>query len=242
MRRAAPFDDGCVHFSFNHLTQDVLFQRVHEARLSQARLADQQHDLTHAFLRLFPSVLEQADLVVAARSAARVQLVCRRSIELSGQPHFRSTRKSWTGCATPLIFRGPRLAHWNRPCNSRWVASVQMTWSGAAASSSRTATFRASPTSETASSFTSTIAGPVWRPTHGDSSTLCAVRSCSARACHFVEKPEARLVPRGARRPRRPPGNRSTPAVPARCIARPCRRSVEPPVRTPAGRLARRWT
>ena len=59
------------------------------------------------------------------------------------------TRKSSTGCATPLILRWPRLAQSNWPRINRCVASVQTTWPGSATSSSRTATFRASPTSET---------------------------------------------------------------------------------------------
>src|SRR5205814_6793748 len=174
------FDDGRVHVPFNHLTQDVLFQRVDQARFAQARLADQQDDLAHPLLGLLHRSLSRLiswSRPVSGDSSA----VATASIELPATASL-STRKSWTGWATPLIFRGPRLAHWNRPWNSRWVASVQMTWPGAATSSSRTATFRASPTSETASSFTSTIAGPVWRPTHGDGSKLCALRSCPARA------------------------------------------------------------
>ena len=66
MRRAAPFNDRRVHFAFHHLSQDMLLQRVHQARLAQARLADQQDDLSHALLGLLPSVLQQADLLVAA--------------------------------------------------------------------------------------------------------------------------------------------------------------------------------
>ena len=67
VRRAPPLDDRRVHLPFDHLTQDVLFQRVHQARLAQTRLADQQDDLAHPLLGLLPPVLEQADLVVAAR-------------------------------------------------------------------------------------------------------------------------------------------------------------------------------
>ena len=44
----------------------MLLQRVHQARLAQARLADEQDDLTHALLGLLPALLQQADLVVAA--------------------------------------------------------------------------------------------------------------------------------------------------------------------------------
>ena len=44
----------------------MLLQRVYEPRLAQARLADEQHDLTHAFLSLFPALLQQTHLVVAA--------------------------------------------------------------------------------------------------------------------------------------------------------------------------------
>ena len=66
MRRAAPLDDGCVHFPFDHLSQDVLLHRVDQARLAQARLADQQDDLPHALLGLLPAIREQADLLIAA--------------------------------------------------------------------------------------------------------------------------------------------------------------------------------
>src|SRR5262249_9942435 len=57
---------GRVHLTFDHLSRDVLFERVHQSRLAQARLADDQDDLTHALLGLLPAVLQQADLVVAA--------------------------------------------------------------------------------------------------------------------------------------------------------------------------------
>jgi hypothetical protein len=39
VRRAAPLDDRRVHLSFDRLHQDVLLQRVHQARLPQAGLA-----------------------------------------------------------------------------------------------------------------------------------------------------------------------------------------------------------
>ncbi len=71
------------------------------------------------------------------------------------------TRKSSTGCATPLILRWPRLAQSNWPRINRCVAALHTIWPGAATSSSRIATFRASPTSETDSSPASTTAGPV---------------------------------------------------------------------------------
>ena len=66
MRRATPLDDGRVHFPFDHLPQDVLLQRVHDAGLAQARLADEQDDLAHALLGLLPAVFEQVDFVIAA--------------------------------------------------------------------------------------------------------------------------------------------------------------------------------
>ena len=66
VRRAAPLDDGRVHLSFHHLSQDVLLHRVNQARLAQARLADQQHDLPHAFAGLLPAIHQQADLLVTA--------------------------------------------------------------------------------------------------------------------------------------------------------------------------------
>jgi len=37
--------------------------RVHQPRLTQARLADEQHDLAHALLGLLPAILEQADFI-----------------------------------------------------------------------------------------------------------------------------------------------------------------------------------
>ena len=64
--RAAPLDHGCVYLTFDHLSQDVLLQRVDQARLAQSRLADEQHDLPHAFTRLIPATREQAHLLVAA--------------------------------------------------------------------------------------------------------------------------------------------------------------------------------
>ena len=67
MRRAAPLDDGCVHFPFNHLSQDVLLHRVDQARFAQARFADEQDDLPHAVPGPLPAIHEQADLLVAAR-------------------------------------------------------------------------------------------------------------------------------------------------------------------------------
>ena len=101
------------------------------------------------------------------------------------------TRKSSTGCATPLILRWPRLAQSNWPWINRWVAAVQTTWPGAATSSSRTATFRASPTSETASSPASTTAGPVWMPTHGFSSSVVFAAELLAEGLQVLEDAEA---------------------------------------------------
>src|SRR5262249_40104185 len=66
VRRAAPFDNRCVPLSLDHLPQDLLLQRIDQARLAQARLADEEHDLTHPLAGLLPAVLEKADLVVAA--------------------------------------------------------------------------------------------------------------------------------------------------------------------------------
>ena len=66
LRRAAPLDDRRVRLSFDHPPQDVLLQRMHEARLAQARLADEQDDLAHALEGLLPALLQKADLVVAA--------------------------------------------------------------------------------------------------------------------------------------------------------------------------------
>ena len=48
------------------LLSNELLHRVHEPRLAQARLADEQHDLPGALLRPLPSVLEQRDLEVAS--------------------------------------------------------------------------------------------------------------------------------------------------------------------------------
>ena len=86
---------------FDHLPQDVLLQRVHQPRLAQARLADEQDDLAHALLGLLPAVLQQADLVVAAGQRREP----RRFRDLDGargpSPSPR-TRKSSTGCGHPL--------------------------------------------------------------------------------------------------------------------------------------------
>ena len=79
VRRTTPFDDGRALCGLDAgrrrvgglarvtgLLPDMLLDRVHQPRLAQARLADEQHDLAHALLGLLPAVLEQADLVVAA--------------------------------------------------------------------------------------------------------------------------------------------------------------------------------
>ena len=80
VRRTTPFDDGRALCGLDAgrrrvggglarvtgLLQDMLLDRVHQPRLAQARLADEQHDLAHALLGLLPAVLQQADLVVAA--------------------------------------------------------------------------------------------------------------------------------------------------------------------------------
>src|ERR1700677_2766067 len=55
-RRAAPLDDGRVHLAFGQLPEDVLLQRVDQARLAQAWLADEENDLAHALLGLLPAL------------------------------------------------------------------------------------------------------------------------------------------------------------------------------------------
>ena len=67
MRRAAPLDDGGVHFTFNHLSQHVLLHRVDQARFAQAWFAAEQDDLPHAFSGPLPAIPEQAHFQVAAR-------------------------------------------------------------------------------------------------------------------------------------------------------------------------------
>src|SRR5262249_29557695 len=47
------------------LACNVLLHGVHEPRLAQSRLADDEHDLAHALQGLFPAIFEQADLVIA---------------------------------------------------------------------------------------------------------------------------------------------------------------------------------
>jgi hypothetical protein len=55
--RAPPLDDRRVHLPFDHLPQDMLLQRVHQTRFAQARLADEQYNLAHAFVCLLPTIL-----------------------------------------------------------------------------------------------------------------------------------------------------------------------------------------
>ena len=109
VRRAAPLDDGRVHFPFDHLPQDVFLHRMHQARLAQARLADEQDDLPHALPGLLPAIREQADLVIAARQ--RRQL--RRGHRVNRTPGHRDVAPRGTvrrGRGTLLTFWRPREA------------------------------------------------------------------------------------------------------------------------------------
>ncbi len=67
MGRAAPLDHRVVGRGVATLAANVTFERVDEARFSQARLADDEHNLPHSLLSLFPAILEQMHLVIAAR-------------------------------------------------------------------------------------------------------------------------------------------------------------------------------
>src|SRR5262249_54398061 len=40
--------------------------RLHETRFAESGLTDNEHDLAHAFLRLFPTIADQADLGIAS--------------------------------------------------------------------------------------------------------------------------------------------------------------------------------
>jgi hypothetical protein len=60
--RATPLNDRRVLRGVLGLPLHEMFHCRHETRFAQTRLADQQHNLTHPFLRLLPTVLQEADL------------------------------------------------------------------------------------------------------------------------------------------------------------------------------------
>ncbi len=67
MRRAAPLDDGRVFFGIRDAAGDVLLEVIDESRFAEARLAHQQHDLTHPLLSLLPAIRQEAHFMVATR-------------------------------------------------------------------------------------------------------------------------------------------------------------------------------
>ena len=146
---------------------------------------------------------------------------------------LRATRRAHPeeldGLGHPLDLPVAEEAQLNCPWIRRWVDSLHRPDRRMATSSSRTATFRASPTSETAPAWTRRLPARCGcRPTDA-TPACCGGETALPRA--FISSRIARPARAAGRpRPRRPRGSRSTPAAPCRCTEQRFHRTAHRPL------------
>ncbi len=80
--RAAPLDHRRIGRPLARPFLDVFLQRVDEPRFPQAGLSNEEHNLPHPLLSLFPAILEQADFVIA--TGERRKFARRRRVNQTG--------------------------------------------------------------------------------------------------------------------------------------------------------------
>jgi hypothetical protein len=95
LRRATPFDDGRLIQTVVPTLLDILLQCVHEARLPQTCLADNQDHLAHTLFGLFPTILQQVDLIISAsqRRQARAFRRIDRAVRLQHCLHMEQLHR-----------------------------------------------------------------------------------------------------------------------------------------------------